>query len=116
MGLYRYSDLVLESEIAIPELPALQGDHNVDLRFQIGNRDIAGALKNARRVWSDFDRNISVYRTSLRWIVVFPLYAVIAKKGIAGELGVFVDNLLRRAAYLAFRPGTVKHPVDIVGG
>lgn len=40
---------------------------------------------------------------------------VIAKLGIAGQLVIFVDDLLRRAAHFARGAGTVKHPVDDIG-
>ena len=45
---------------------------------------------------------------------VFQCDAVIAKLRITGQLVVFVDDLLRGASHLAFRPRAVKHAVDDV--
>ena len=41
-------------------------------------------------------------------------HAVIAQLGVAGQLIVFVDDLLRRAAHLAFGTRAVEHTVDDV--
>ncbi|PRY26865.1 hypothetical protein CLV78_101969 [Aliiruegeria haliotis] len=41
-------------------------------------------------------------------------YTVVAKRRIAGKLGVLVDNLLRGATHLAFRTGRIEDPVDNV--
>jgi hypothetical protein len=42
---------------------------------------------------------------------VFSCHTVITQLGIARQLVVFLDNLLRRAAYFAFRSGTVENTV-----
>lgn len=43
---------------------------------------------------------------------VLSRHAVIAKLRVAGQLVVFLDNLLRRAAHLTLRTGAVEHPID----
>jgi hypothetical protein len=43
---------------------------------------------------------------------VFGVDPVIGQLGIPRQLGVFVDNLLRRPANLALWAGTVKHAID----
>ena len=43
---------------------------------------------------------------------VFGIYPVVGQLCIAVQLGVFFDDLLRRAAHFAVRARAVKHPVD----
>ena len=41
---------------------------------------------------------------------------VVTEAGIAGKLGVLVDDLLRGSPHLAFGAGTVEHPIDDIPG